>query len=65
MNKRLAVVAAAFGLMGAVIPAVGAQAGEIVVDDPTRPNCQYVVGWYANPQNIGGTNAYTYGQCSG
>ena len=48
----------------ALIPAGAASANEVTVHDPVT-DCDYTVGWYVNPQNLSGTNAYSYGTCTG
>ena len=60
MKKRTALVAAIVGLLSAAIPASMANAGEIVIQDPVHPDCDYVVYWDTNPLDAG-----SEGRCEG
>ena len=61
--KKLAVILMTVGALS-IAAAPAASAGEATVHDPVH-NCDYVVGWYVNPQNPFGTNVYTSGTCTG
>ncbi|HJR45688.1 MAG TPA: hypothetical protein VJ927_08800 [Actinomycetota bacterium] len=60
MRKRLAVFAGVLGLLGSVLSAGTAAAGEVAIQDPVHPDCEYVVYWDTNPLDVG-----SEGRCQG